>query len=303
MSNPESNARNRIDMLEKTVVGYKELCAKLEQEMQQMKAMPDFTVDVTLNSEQYERLRKELNLLRLENEKIRKKKDELELELENHRLRGNGVLDDGILGVVKQKVLHMAMNPSAQAYDQHQTDVAKLQAEIERLKMRNRELKEGNEGLTVRLNDTNMTINVKDINSMRSQLQTLEAKNQHLKEIYKAASQEFREVCYMLFGYRVDRIGNTNYRLVQWFCTFFENINFLFFIVIDRISSMYAECEEDYLNFRLNESGVLDMLETEYSESLAEMMRTQLAKHNSLPAFLSALTLELLTKSTITVTC
>jgi mitotic spindle assembly checkpoint protein MAD1 len=66
---------------------------------------------------------------------------------------------------------------------------------------------------------------------------------------------------------------------------------------------MYAECEEDYLNFRLNDAGVLDMLETDYSVSLEEMMRTQLATHNSLPAFLSALTLELLNKSTITVTC
>jgi mitotic spindle assembly checkpoint protein MAD1 len=199
-------------MLEKTVTGYKELCAKMELELQQMKAMPDFTVDVTLNSEQYERLRRELNLLRLENEKVHKKKEELELELENCRLRGTASLDSDVVVTKPVKVLHLTQNPSSLAYEQHQTDVVKLQAEIERLKRRIRKLEEGNSDLTMRLNDTNMTMNVKDVNTLRVQVQTLEAKNQHLKEIYKAASQEFREVCYMLFGYKVDRIGNTNYR-------------------------------------------------------------------------------------------
>lgn len=49
-------------------------------------------------------------------------------------------------------------------------------------------------------------------NVLRSQIQTLEGRNQHLKEVYKQASLEFRDVCYMLFGYRIDRISNRNYR-------------------------------------------------------------------------------------------
>lgn len=69
------------------------------------------------------------------------------------------------------------------------------------------------------------------INVLRSKIQSLESKQQHYKEIYRAASMEFREVIYLLFGYRVDRIGNTNYR----------------------ISHVYAENENEYLNFRLNE--------------------------------------------------
>lgn len=47
---------------------------------------------------------------------------------------------------------------------------------------------------------------------MREQIRSLEAKNKHQKELYRQGSQEFREVCYMLFGYRVDRIGANNFR-------------------------------------------------------------------------------------------
>lgn len=78
------------------------------------------------------------------------------------------------------------------------------------------------------------------INALKTKIQSLESKQQHYKEIYRAASMEFREVIYLLFGYRVDRIGNSNYR----------------------ISSVYAENEDEYLNFRLNDGGELDMLET-----------------------------------------
>lgn len=90
-------------------------------------------------------------------------------------------------------------------------------------------------------------------------------------------SQEFREVVYMLFGYRVDRVGNGSYR----------------------ISSMYAETQEDYLNVRLSPEGALDLLESQYYESLTEMIQTTLNLHNSMPAFLSSLTLELFNRTTM----
>lgn len=99
----------------------------------------------------------------------------------------------------------------------------------------------------------------------------MENKQQHYKEIYRAASLEFREVIYLLFGYRVDRVGNSNYR----------------------ISSAYADNQNEYLNFRLNELGELDMLETQYSATLADMVNTILAEHHSMPLFLSSLTLDL----------
>lgn len=117
------------------------------------------------------------------------------------------------------------------------------------------------------------------MNTLRNKIQSLESKQQHYKEIYRAASMEFREVIYLLFGYRVDRIGNNNYR----------------------ISSMYADNEDDYLNFRLNELGELDMLESAYSSTLTDLVSSYLVAQGSMPAFLSSLTLELFNRNTVTV--
>lgn len=273
VSSQETQMRTKIEMLEKQLIGYRELNSKLEGELQSSKLMPDMSMDSALTSEQYEKLRREIDSLRLENERLKRRKDELELELENVTLRAEINRD-------RYKVVQFTDSPANEAYEAHRNEIEKLQAEIERLKIRNRRLEEGNEELTMRLNDSNMTMNVMELNNLKAQVQSLEAKNQHLKEIYKSASNEFREVCYMLFGYRVDRVGNTNYR----------------------ISSMYAESEEEYLNFRLNESGsVLNMLETAYSESISDMVTTHLGTHGSLPAFLSTLTLDLFNRTTVMV--
>ncbi|XP_058833639.1 mitotic spindle assembly checkpoint protein MAD1 [Topomyia yanbarensis] len=273
VSSQEALMRTRIEMLEKQLSGYRELNTKMENELQAAKSMPDTGMDSALTSEQYEKLRREIDMFRMENERLKKRKDELELELENVTLRAEINRD-------RYKVVRFEDSPANEAYEAHKNEVEKLQAEIERLKIRNRKLEEGNDELTIRLNDSNMTMNVMELNNLKAQVQSLEAKNQHIKEVYKAASNEFREVCYMLFGYRVDRVGNTNYR----------------------ISSMYAESEEEYLNFRLNESGtVLNMLETAYSEAIADMVTTHLGTHGSLPAFLSTLTLDLFNRTTVMV--
>ncbi|GAB0096207.1 Mad1 [Sergentomyia squamirostris] len=269
-STPENQLRLRVEMLEKTVTGYKEVCANLEKDLQTMKSSPEaIALSTTVN---HEHLRRQLNALQMENERLRRRRDELELELEHRSLKGDFNSD-------KYKVVHMAINPAQTAHENHLKEVEKLQAEIERLKRKCGKLEEDHENMTIRLNESNITLNIKEVNMLKSQVASLESKNQHLKEVYKAASQEFREVCYMLFGYRVDRTGSTNYR----------------------ISSMYAESEDDFLNFRLNESGVLDMLETEYSITLRDMMRTHLGTENSMPAFLSALTMDLFNRTTISV--
>lgn len=260
----------RIEMLERALNGYKELCANLEREIQSYKLTPEIINIDPSSCDNYEKLRKDLTALKVENEKIKKRKEELEMELENRNLKVD-------FNVEKYKVLHFEANPAAEAYEANKNEIERLQVEVEKLRRKIRKMEENEQEMTMRLNDTNVTINIKEMNALRMQIQSLEAKNNQIKDVYKAASQEFREVVYMLFGYRIDRIANKNYR----------------------ISNVYAESEDEYLNFRINESGVLDMLETEYSISLADMMRTHLGTHNSLPAFLSALTLDLFNKVTV----
>lgn len=154
--------------------------------------------------------------------------------------------------------------------------------QIERLKRKNRKLEEEHQDMTQRLNEsttTNMTTNIQEAGVLRKQIEALENKQQHYKEIYRTASLEFREVIYLLFGFRVDRIGNSNYR----------------------ISSAYANSEDEYLNFRLNDAGELDMLESEYSITLVDLISNFLAEHHSMPAFLSQLTLDLFNRQTMAV--
>ncbi|XP_037924951.1 mitotic spindle assembly checkpoint protein MAD1 isoform X2 [Hermetia illucens] len=199
--NPDSQLRARLEMLEKTLAGYKEMCTNLEKELASTKLLPEIPLEVPNNLESYDRLKKEIETLRIENDKLRRRKDELELELEHRYLKGD-------VNVDKCKVLHLTMNPAAEAYEKSKTEIEKLQAEIERLKRKNKKLEEDQEEMTSRLNETqNLTVNVKEINSLRTKLESAETKMQHMKELYKNASLEFREVCYMLFGYRIDRVG------------------------------------------------------------------------------------------------
>lgn len=82
------------------------------------------------------------------------------------------------------------------------------------MKRRNKKLEEDNETTQARFNETaNMTMTVKEMNQLRSELESMNSKMKKMKECYKSASLEFREVVYMLFGYRIDRVGaNTNYK-------------------------------------------------------------------------------------------
>lgn len=66
---------------------------------------------------------------------------------------------------------------------------------------------------------------------------------------------------------------------------------------------MYSDAEHDELMFQLNPNGLLDMLETEYSQSLDGLMDQYLRCPNGgLPAFMGALTLDLINRVTMTTT-
>ncbi|XP_030380672.1 mitotic spindle assembly checkpoint protein MAD1 [Scaptodrosophila lebanonensis] len=269
----DMQVRYRVEVLERTVAAYKDMCSTLEREIQAMRQQEVLPEPC---SEGYDSVKKELDTLRMENERLRHRKDELELELEHRCLRGDFNID-------KYKVVHLSNNPAAEAYENSKNIVEKLQAEIERLKRKNKKLEEDNESTQARFNETvGMTMNFKEVNQLRTELESANAKYKKMKDCFKAASLEFRDVCYMLLGYRIDRIGvNSHYR----------------------VSSMYAESPDDYLAIRLNESNCLELLETPYSQTTyLKPLTNQLAANNSFPAFFSALTLELFQRSTITIT-
>lgn len=64
---------------------------------------------------------------------------------------------------------------------------------------------------------------------------------------------------------------------------------------------MYSDDEGDELIFQLNAEGTLNMLETEFSKTLEALMDQYLqGESGSLPAFTSALTLDLAQRVTVT---
>lgn len=64
---------------------------------------------------------------------------------------------------------------------------------------------------------------------LQKQVKSHETMIQRLKELFKTTSQQYREACYILFGYKIDLIPPNVYHL----------------------SSMYAESENDYLKFKV----------------------------------------------------
>lgn len=215
--NTDVQMRYRVEVLERTVTGYKEMCSTLEREMQNMRQQESLS-DPPPSENGYDSVKKELDTLRMENERLRRRKDELELELEHRCLRGD-------FNMVDYKVLHLSDNPAAEAYETSKNVVEKLQAEIERLKRRNKKLEEDSEQTLARLNETcsstaaggggggGMTMNFREFNQLRAELESANGKMKKMKECFKAASKEFRDVCYMLLGYRIDRVGsNSHYR-------------------------------------------------------------------------------------------
>nr|XP_022911768.1 mitotic spindle assembly checkpoint protein MAD1 [Onthophagus taurus] len=261
--------KERIDNLEQIVDGYKELIAKLESDLQKAEPTAYTEPTVSMKTEQMNRLKLEVEQLKSENVMLRDRKDQLEIQLE-HLLVGQDVVKE------TEKIIHPIKNPLSAHIEKVSKEKEKLQEEVEKLKRKIRNLEEGLE--QSKLNES--VINTKEVNSLREQVKTSEIQVQRLKDYFKSSMQEFRNVIYMMMGYKVDKSSNSNYKL----------------------TSMYAERPEDQVCFQLNTEGGLDLLENQFSTSLVELIDLHLRQQNSIPVFLSALTMELFNNRTVTKT-
>lgn len=97
-----------------------------------------------------------------------------------------------------------------------------------------------------------------------------------MKEAFKASSHEYRQACYQLFGWRVDRTKEGQYKL----------------------SSQYAESPDDYLFFIVSEDGV-NMIETPFSATLNVFIERHLKVQQSVPMFLNAVQSDLFDQQTV----
>uniref|UniRef100_A0A8K9X2C0 Mitotic spindle assembly checkpoint protein MAD1 n=1 Tax=Oncorhynchus mykiss TaxID=8022 RepID=A0A8K9X2C0_ONCMY len=211
-----------------------------------------------------------------ERQRLEEQNNVLELRLERHNLQGD-------YNPVKTKVLHFSLNPTSMAKQQRVEEVEALRAEVECLRERLRSLQTGGAiPLAAAAGETSLSLPPsQEVLDLRKQMETAELKNQRLKEVFQRKIQEFRTVCYVLTGYQIDITTENQYRL----------------------TSVYAEHMDDSLLFKssggaVGSGGSMQLMETDFSRTLREMVDLHLHHQKSIPAFLSAVTLDLFSRQT-----
>ncbi|OAD57362.1 Mitotic spindle assembly checkpoint protein MAD1 [Eufriesea mexicana] len=190
--------------------------------------------------------------------KLREEVERLKGELEHRALKGDFNCN--------AQILHFTMNPAAIAEQQAEEKQKALLRELEELRAKVGQ--QGGDGTS------SSSLQLQEIEEMK---QTHEIRTARLKEAFKSLSQEYRQACYLLFGWRVDRMKDGRYKL----------------------SSQYAESPEDYLFFKIGDNGV-DLLETAFAATLGSLVEQHLERQHSMPMFLNAVQSELFSQQTMT---
>ncbi|XP_014667600.1 PREDICTED: mitotic spindle assembly checkpoint protein MAD1-like [Priapulus caudatus] len=283
--NYQSLERQRLAELQSMLDAYKKRVEQLEADagltLQVGKQeVAGAAVDSSSVAREVLELKQELEKLTAEKQKLAADKEAWEMRTEQRSMQGD-------YDPRHTKVVHFERNPAAISTQRRAGELEALRGECEMLRARVLILEAGGSGrgdvldLTAQVQEkVQGQPSSKQVDEVKNQLQSLELKNKRLIEAFRKTSQEFREVCYMLLGYQIDMPCNSQYRL----------------------RSMYAESPDDHLLFQIqhqNKEG-LQLLESEYMKTttVKELMDTYLKQSNSIPAFLSSLTLDLFNKQT-----
>ncbi|KAG1649350.1 Mitotic spindle assembly checkpoint protein MAD1 [Nymphon striatum] len=281
--NPATLASERIQKLEEIVDRYRTNTKLLEEELHIVKNTSDsggsfqsFNVSHN-NTEAVNHLKNEL-----------KDRDEKLKSLS----RENSELTEKIKKIIseigydpsKARIMTFSMNPSSIATQKREDGMAALKETNEKLLQRLKLLEEHKGDVSDLTAQVDIIFEkqgpVKSREELKEKLTSAETKNKRMMEAFRKTTNEFREVVYSLLGFKIDRARNTMYKL----------------------SSMYAESQDDYLLFEMTEEGALQLLETEFSKQLTDLIENHLQKEGSIPVFLSMLTMDLFSKQTVAIT-
>ncbi|XP_057385213.1 mitotic spindle assembly checkpoint protein MAD1 isoform X2 [Balaenoptera acutorostrata] len=254
--------------------GQKQRADMLEMELKMLKSQAGPAEQSFLFSrEEVSSLRLKVEELEGERSRLEEEKKVLETQLERLTLQGD--YDQS-----RTKVLHLSLNPAGAARQRLHEDRQQLREECERLRELVRALEAGG-AVPTDLEAAAGLPSSREVAELKKQVESAELKNQRLKEVFQTKIQEFRKVCYTLTGYQVDITTENQYRL----------------------TSMYAERKTDCLIFKAaGPSGTkMQLLETEFSRTatVQELIGLHLLQQASIPAFLSALTLDLFSRQTV----
>lgn len=243
----------------------------LEMELKMLKAQTSSAESsFSFCKEEVDALRLKVEELEGERSRLEQEKQVLEMQMEKLTLQGD-------YNQSRTKVLHMSLNPISMARQRQHEDHDRLQEEYERLRGLVHALERGGP-IPADLEAASSLPSSKEVAELRKQVESAELKNQRLKEVFQTKIQEFRKVCYTLTGYQIDVTTESQYRL----------------------TSRYAEHQTDCLIFKATgpSGSKMQLLETEFSRSVPELIELHLLQQDSIPAFLSALTIELFSRQT-----
>ncbi|KAL0489556.1 mitotic spindle assembly checkpoint protein MAD1 [Acrasis kona] len=285
------NANNDIQRIQQTANQHENTISKLREELEEAFTKSNtLENEVTLLKKELERKNSQLESFKLESQMTQEQrmtenentisrlqselKDSETTMIENQKrinlLEQQIAHHDHRLGrgdVNKEnfKVLHMSINPELKAMSEKE--------DLSGLKAKNKLLSTLVEDLKKKCQDQGSVSS----SEMNKKIEDYELSIKRLKEVFKKRIDDFRRVIYLLFGFRIDVERETLFKL----------------------SSMYAEAEDDFVVFSRKDEKTLNLLESDFANSLEPRVMDQLTRLKSIPAFLSTITLDLMSKQTV----
>uniref|UniRef100_A0AAV1UJX3 Mitotic spindle assembly checkpoint protein MAD1 n=1 Tax=Peronospora matthiolae TaxID=2874970 RepID=A0AAV1UJX3_9STRA len=265
----DDSTSKRVALLESALKQSEELITSMELAQQSM-ATPAI---VKRYEARIERLEKALTHIEQDNGGLRKHLEKAEMELAVFEKR----LGKGEFNVETTKIVHLAVNPTRELLQSKATsnDVENLRRENEALRARLTKLTDGGdvESPGVCAEDKLTTTTSYDT------VDGLKKLNQRLKQVFGDQIRQYREAVYLLTGYKVDLKKSNGMEML-------------------RLRSMYAEHDDDDLLIRMEASGSLELLDSDFCSRINQRVFAYLTTCRSFPAFLSTLTLHLFEKQT-----
>ncbi|CAI5738614.1 unnamed protein product [Hyaloperonospora brassicae] len=259
----------RVSLLESALKQSEELIKGMEVAQQSM-ATP---VIVKKYEARIERLEKALAHIEQDNGYLRKHLEKAEMELAVFEKR----LGKGEFNVETTKIVHLAVNPTRELLQSKTTsnDVESLRRENEALRARLIKLTDGGDVESPGVCDEDKLTTTTSYDTVDG----LRKLNQRLKQVFGDQIRQYREAVHLLTGYKVDLKKSNGTELL-------------------RLRSMYAEHDDDELLIRMEASGSLELLDSDFCSRINQRVFAYLTTCRSFPAFLSTLTLHLFEKQT-----
>ena len=178
----------------------------------------------------------------------------------------------GQFGELQHKIIHLVENPADELIKLREFLCEQMKRDNERLQARLTLLESSDPDTTIH-ETSNQS---KQIEILSRKVEELKSREEKILNSCRKSTREFREVCYLLTGYRIDPLKDGIFRL----------------------SHMYAESEDDQLFFEVQSDGTVSLLENEYTNRYSELISTYLNQGDSFPAFLASITLDLFKSTT-----